>query len=80
MKTLLTVSLLSFAIAGCAWVEQADEQTIRIGVGDLGTLAPGLRRAISYPDADAHCAKFGKNAVLQDLKGKTAIWRCEAPK
>ena len=79
-KILLTVSLVALAAAGCAWIERADEQTISIGTGDLGILAPGLRRAISYPDARAHCAKFGKDAVLLDLKGKTATWRCEAPK
>ena len=77
-KILLTVSLVALAAAGCAWIERADEQTI--STGDLGILAPGLRRAISYPDARAHCAKFGKDAVLLDLKGKTATWRCETPK
>jgi hypothetical protein len=79
-KIFLAVSLLALALSGCAWVEQADEKTIIIGIGDLGLIAPGLRRVISYPDARAHCAKFGKEASLFDLKEKTAIWRCEPPK
>jgi len=78
-KVFLAVSLPALALSGCAGVEQADEKTITIGTGDLGLLAPGLRQFISYLDARAHCAKFGKEASLFDLKEKTAIWRCEPP-
>ena len=74
------VFVLVAALSGCAWVEQANEETIRIGIGDLGLIAPGLRQVVSYPEARAHCAKFGKEATLFDLKEKTAIWQCVPPK
>ncbi|MFT5439413.1 MAG: hypothetical protein ACI9MJ_001276 [Alphaproteobacteria bacterium] len=74
------VFVLVAVLSGCAWVEQANEETIRIGIGDLGLIAPGLRQVVSYPDARTHCAKFGKEATLVDLKEKTAIWRCVPPK
>ena len=79
-RIFLVSCCLALGLAGCAWVEQANEEMIAIGTGDLGLIAPGLRRPISYPDAEAHCAKLGKEAVLFDLREKNAIWHCTAPK
>lgn len=80
MKAVAVLLVIAGTLAGCTWVEQADENTIRIGMGDLGILAPGLRRPVTWPEAREHCAGFGKEATLIDLRGKTAIWRCDPTK
>lgn len=79
MRGVGSIAAILFVLAGCAWVEQADERTITIGVGDVGEIAPGLRRPLSFPEARRHCARFGKEATLIDLREKTATWRCDPP-
>ncbi len=65
-----------FLLSACTWVEKADENFVTIGIGDLGEVVPGLRRIVTYPEARAHCEKFGKDASLYDLKDRNAIWQC----
>ena len=76
---LATAAALVFLVSGCAEIVARDTQGVSVDVGYVGELAPGTRYWFSWLQANEHCAQFGKDPKLVDLKGSVAIYRCVDP-
>jgi hypothetical protein len=80
MRRALAAALALLLVAGCAEIVAGDPQGVSIDVGYAGEIAPGTRVWLSRLQAHDHCARFGRESQLVDLRGQVAVWRCVAEK
>jgi hypothetical protein len=63
-------------LAGCSGVVSGDARTVSVDTGYIGSIAPGTREWLSWPQARDHCAVHGGSPEIADLKGSVAIYKC----
>ena len=63
-------------VAGCSGVVSGDAQTVSVDTGFLGSVAPGTREWLSWPQANDYCVAHGGSPEIADLKGSVAIYKC----
>ena len=72
----LAAALLALALAAACEIVARDADGVSVDVGYLGEVAPGTRAWLSWLQANEHCAQFGKEPELVDLRGPVAVYRC----
>jgi hypothetical protein len=73
MRKIICVAMVALLGASCARQQGGNQDFVTF---EVDTIALGP--ADVQPKADAHCAKWGKRAVLADLTGTFMTFNCVA--
>jgi hypothetical protein len=72
----ILAAAIAVSLAAACEIVARDADGVSVDVGYLGEVAPGTRAWLSWLQANEHCAQFGKEPELIDLKGSVAVYRC----
>ena len=62
------------ALAACSYQEAGNQDFVNFEVDPIAVSVPAVQ-----PKADAHCARYGRQAVLADYFGTRMTFNCVEP-
>jgi ABC-type uncharacterized transport system auxiliary subunit len=71
---LIALAACSYALAACSYEEAGNQDFVNFEVDPIAVTPSAVQ-----PKADAHCAKYGRQAVLADFFGTKMTFNCVEP-